>query len=62
MDFHLLGSGFGSFTAAELANDMPALLKMITDGKISVPVTTYPLSQISEKWHESGDNRLVFLP
>ena len=62
MDFHLLGTGFGSFTAPELANDMPALLKMITDGKISVPVTTYPLSQIAEKWHESGDNRLVFLP
>lgn len=62
MDFHLLGTGFGSFTASELANDMPALLKMITDGKISVPVTTYPLSQIAEKWHESGDNRLVFLP
>lgn len=62
MDFHLIGSGFGSFTAANLANDMPALLKMITDGKIAVPVTTFPLSQIADKWNDYGDNRLVFLP
>lgn len=62
IDFHLIGSGFGSFTAANLADDMPALLKMITDGKIAVPLTTFPLSQIAEKWNDYGDNRLVFLP
>lgn len=62
IDFRLIGSGFGSFTAANLGDDMPALLKMITDGKIVVPVTTFPLSQIAEKWHDYGDNRLVFLP
>lgn len=62
IDFHLIGSGFGSFTSSNLADNMPALLKMITDGKISVPVTTFPLSQIAEKWNDYGDNRLVFLP
>jgi hypothetical protein len=58
------GSGAGSVTAASIATQIPAYIKLIADGSVQVPFRTFPLSQAGTAWTASIDSgpRVVLVP
>lgn len=44
------GSGMGSVPMSEIVKVMPAYLARIAEGKVEVPVETYPLSEVRRAW------------
>jgi NADPH:quinone reductase-like Zn-dependent oxidoreductase len=58
------GSGAGSVTAASIATQIPAYLKLIADGSVQVPFRTFPLSDAGTAWTASADSgpRVVLVP
>ncbi|MEJ8304974.1 zinc-binding alcohol dehydrogenase family protein [Saccharibacillus sacchari] len=63
-NFHLIGSGQGSVTAAGYLAEFPALIEAITSGKLSLNTRTVPLSEVEAVWQEPADaaRRVVFVP
>jgi NADPH:quinone reductase-like Zn-dependent oxidoreductase len=58
------GSGAGSVTAASIATQIPAYIKLIADGSVQVPFRTFPLSDAGTAWTASSDSgpRVVLVP
>ncbi len=58
------GSGAGSASIAQIIAELPGYLQLIADGKVEVPVRTFPLSQISDAWAAAADSgqRVVVVP
>jgi hypothetical protein len=58
------GSGAGSVTAASIATQIPAYIKLIADGSVQVPFRTFPLSEAGTAWTASTDSgpRVVLVP
>jgi NADPH:quinone reductase-like Zn-dependent oxidoreductase len=44
------GSGAGSSSIAVIRAEMPAYLGLIADGRVEVPVRTFPLPAVSDAW------------
>ena len=44
--------------------ELPAYLRIITDGEVEVPLRTFPLSAIGDAWQASAGSgrRVVVLP
>jgi NADPH:quinone reductase-like Zn-dependent oxidoreductase len=58
------GSGAGSGSVRAIVAQLPVYLQMIADGRVTVPVRPFPLSQITRAWiasRESG-SRAVIVP
>jgi len=59
-DVNIIGSGFGSFTAAEFLAERPAILRAAIDLGLTVDVTARPAVDIADAWSEDiGNSRLV---
>jgi hypothetical protein len=58
------GSGAGSASLAFVMAELPAYLRVITDGEVEVPLRTFPLSAIGDAWQASAGSgrRVVVLP
>jgi NADPH:quinone reductase-like Zn-dependent oxidoreductase len=58
------GSGAGSVTAASIATQIPAYIKLIAEGSVQVPFRTFPLSDAGTAWTASSDSgpRVVLVP
>jgi NADPH:quinone reductase-like Zn-dependent oxidoreductase len=63
-NFHLLGSGQGSVTAAGYVAEFPALIDAIAAGKLKVDPLPVQLSKVEEIWSAPSDpgKRVVFVP
>lgn len=53
-DVQLLGSGFGSFSAADLnllfRDELPALLQLAAQGQLHLDTITAPLAEVEAAW------------
>lgn len=59
----LTGSGAGSGSTAQIMAQLGAYMDLIADGRVEVPVTTYPLSRVAEAWEaNTGRSRAVIIP
>ena len=58
------GSGAGSTSMAVIRAEIPVYLGLIADGRIDVPVRTFPLPAIGDAWlaAASSGSRVVVLP
>jgi NADPH:quinone reductase-like Zn-dependent oxidoreductase len=58
------GSGAGSASVAQIIAELPGYLQLIADGKLEVPVRTFPLSRIGDAWAAAGESgpRVVVVP
>jgi NADPH:quinone reductase-like Zn-dependent oxidoreductase len=58
------GSGAGSASVAQIIAELPGYLRLIADGKVEVPVRTFPLSRISDAWAAAAESgqRVVVVP
>ncbi|ASS67537.1 MULTISPECIES: zinc-binding alcohol dehydrogenase family protein [unclassified Paenibacillus] len=61
-NFSLLGSGQGSVSTAGYVAELPALIDVISAGKLRVDAAAVPLSEVAEAWNAPGARRVVFLP
>jgi len=53
----LVGSGAGSASIADVIAQLPAYMQLIADGRVTVPVRTYPLSRVADAWTAAADSR-----
>ncbi len=53
----LVGSGAGSGSIAEIMVQLPVYMQLIADGRVTVPVRSYPLSLIADAWAASAHSR-----
>jgi NADPH:quinone reductase-like Zn-dependent oxidoreductase len=55
------GSGAGSASIGDVLAQVPAYLQLIAEGKVQVPMQSYPLSSVAEAWSASvdSDRRIV---
>jgi NADPH:quinone reductase-like Zn-dependent oxidoreductase len=63
-NLHLLGSGQGATSTADLFGTVPAILRAFADGKLDVEAREVPLADVATAWsapHASGE-RVVFVP
>lgn len=60
-DIRLLGSGFGSFTAAEVVAARPAILDAVVELGIEIDVTAVPAESVAEVWRADTAGRRVVL-
>jgi hypothetical protein len=44
------GSGMGSVTMRYMLEAMPEYVARIAEGRVEVPIETYPLSQVAQAW------------
>ncbi|MCS3780273.1 quinone oxidoreductase family protein [Tsukamurella ocularis] len=59
-DIRLLGSGFGSFTAQEVAAARPDILAAVVELGISMDVTAVPAESVAEVWRaDTAGSRVV---
>lgn len=64
-DILILGSGYGSLSPDDFAlfekELLPEMFQLLADGKISISIETYPLSEIEAVWHKKipSGKRLV---
>lgn len=59
----ILGSGIGSLSKSELVAGAGQLLNAMPAGGFNTLIKTFPLSEVTEAWHdESNDRRIVLLP
>ena len=60
----MTGSGAGSASIAAIIAELPAYMRLIADGRLQVPIRTFPLSHIADAWTAAGDGgpRVVILP
>ncbi|WP_431086613.1 quinone oxidoreductase family protein [Paenibacillus sp. 8b26] len=59
----ILGSGIGSLSKSELVAGAGQLLNAMPAGGFNTPIKTFPLSEVTEAWHdESNDRRIVLRP
>jgi NADPH:quinone reductase-like Zn-dependent oxidoreductase len=58
------GSGSGSASLEMIIRELPGYMQLIADGKVDVPVRTFPLSRIADAWPASRDSsaRTVITP
>jgi hypothetical protein len=58
------GNGAGSASMATIRAEMPVYLGLIADGRVDVPVRTFPLPAVGDAWLAAagGANRVVVLP
>jgi NADPH:quinone reductase-like Zn-dependent oxidoreductase len=58
------GSGIGSVSPAEIKAQIPRYVELIADGRVDVPLRTFPLSEIGTAWSESEQSgpRVVVVP
>jgi NADPH:quinone reductase-like Zn-dependent oxidoreductase len=58
------GSGAGSASMAVIRAEIPVYLGLIADGRIDVPVRTFPLPAVADAWQgaASGGDRVVIQP
>lgn len=63
-NFHLLGSGQGSVTAAGYLAEFPALIDAILAGELQVNAVPCPLSKVEEAWKTptTAGQRVVLVP
>ncbi|MCO7124391.1 zinc-binding alcohol dehydrogenase family protein [Sporolactobacillus shoreicorticis] len=63
-NFQVLGSGQGSVTTAGYLAEFPALIDVITAGKLKVNASPVPLSEVGNVWRAPVKNgkRIVFVP
>lgn len=61
-DLHLLGSGQGSFTTADLGTPLHDLMAAVAAGTLDVPTRAVPLSDVEQVWQapEEPGRRTVF--
>jgi NADPH:quinone reductase-like Zn-dependent oxidoreductase len=59
----ITGSGAGSASIADIIAEIPRYIGLIADGRVDVPVRTFPLSDVSEAWSaaQRGRPRVVIL-
>ncbi|HTZ92690.1 MAG TPA: hypothetical protein VMB74_09875 [Streptosporangiaceae bacterium] len=50
------GSGAGSAREADIRTQIPAYLELIADGRVQVPLRTFPLSDVSAAWTASVES------
>lgn len=60
-DIRLLGSGFGSFTMAEVAAARPEILGAVVDLGIEIDVTAVPAETVAEIWRADTAGKRVVL-
>ncbi len=63
-NLHVLGSGQGASTSAEMFGVAPEIVAAFAEGKLDVKVREVPLAEVAEWWPkrvESGE-RVVFMP
>jgi hypothetical protein len=62
--FRISGSGAGSVPIAVIRAEIPVYLGLIADGRIDVPVRTFPLPAIGDAWLAAAGSgrRVVVLP
>jgi NADPH:quinone reductase-like Zn-dependent oxidoreductase len=53
------GSGAGSGDVSKIMEQIPVFMQRIASGDVVVPVTTYPLSEISAAWQDTTPGRRV---
>ena len=58
------GNGAGSASMATIRAEMPVYLGLIADGRVDVPVRTFPLPAVGDAWLAAagGGNRVVIVP
>ena len=60
-DIRLLGSGFGSFTAAEVIAERPRILEAVVELGIEIDVTAVPAASVAEIWRQDTAGRRTVL-
>jgi NADPH:quinone reductase-like Zn-dependent oxidoreductase len=60
----ITGTGAGSASVDALRAELPGYIKMISDGRLEVPVRVYPLSAVTQAWPAAADGgeRVVVVP
>jgi hypothetical protein len=55
------GSGMGSVTMRHMLEVMPEYVARIAEGRVEVPIETYPLSEVAQAWtaKAEGGKRIV---
>jgi len=61
-DLRIVGSGIGSVPAREILRTLPELVAAIIDGAVAVTTKTVALSNVSQAWRMSAQERTVFVP
>lgn len=63
-NFRILGSGQGSISTADIVAELPALVKELAAGKLTVNAKAVPLAEVESIWDAppSGNQRIVFTP
>jgi NADPH:quinone reductase-like Zn-dependent oxidoreductase len=58
------GSGAGSASLTDLLAQVPVYMRLIADGRVEIPVRTFPLSRIADAWNAAGQGgpRVVVVP
>lgn len=59
---HLVGSGIGSVTPAEMHSALPGITAAIADGSLRVPARAVPLADVEKAWTGDSTERIVLLP
>lgn len=53
----LVGSGFGSVSAADIVRELPGLADHVTRGTIRLETETVPLEDVAEAWSRAARSR-----
>jgi NADPH:quinone reductase-like Zn-dependent oxidoreductase len=63
-NLHILGSGQGSVSTADILEELPILASRISDGTLTVDAVGVPLSQVEATWNEptTPGQRVVLCP
>jgi NADPH:quinone reductase-like Zn-dependent oxidoreductase len=63
-DLHLLGSGQGAVTTAEMFAVAPAVIAALAAGQLQIAIREVPLAEVEHRWSEAqpSGERLVFVP
>lgn len=58
----LVGSGLGSVSLQVLMAQVPEVMRLIADGTLPVPTTSYPLTEVGRAFAHTGPTRAVVVP
>jgi NADPH2:quinone reductase len=61
-NLHILGSGQGATTAAEMFGIAPQIVEAFANGTLSVEMREVPLAEVGEWWTRPSKERIVFVP